>query len=242
MATGAMFDPVIEPLMKDFRLVVVDNRGFGQSADLEGPYTIAQMAEDTLAVINEVSPNEPVHLLGYSKGGLISQMVARNAPHRIKSLNLSVTFAFKIATALERMQRQFLPTVIKRVGAKGISRMMMDGIAGGLSISPRDFYSFKRQLASCRDDALLAVGLDLFKFDSRPWLAELTMPTLVISASDDIVVPIHHQRELVAGIPNARLKVVPQAGHALVYTHTELFVSYIREFVEQQEAALQAAV
>jgi pimeloyl-ACP methyl ester carboxylesterase len=179
---------------------------------------------------------EQVHLLGYSKGGLVTQYLAHHARQRLLSIALTVTFSYKMLTPLERMQRNFLPSVIKRLGAKGMSRMMYDGIAGGVNMNLTDFTAFKRMLADCRDDVLLQAGHSLFKFDSRDWLPGFTTPTLVIGGTDDIVVPIHHPRYLAANIPGAQLKILERAGHGMVYTHTQRLAGFVRNFFLQEPA------
>ncbi|MFW5659132.1 MAG: alpha/beta fold hydrolase [Bacteroidota bacterium] len=242
MVTGRMFDPIIDELSQEFRLIVVDNRGFGGSKDLEGPYTIEQMAADVIHVINHEGLDR-VHLVGYSKGGTIAQLVAKQHPERLKSLTLTVTFAYKALSSLERMQRQFLPTLVKRVGAKGVSRLMFDGLVGGLNLPLKDFRNLKRMVASNRDDVLIHVGMDLFKFDSRDWLKEITTPTQVIGGMQDIMVPLHHQRMLAGSIPGASLKLYSDAGHGLILSHREPYAERIRAFVikHEEEGARGAA-
>ena len=241
MVTGQMFDPIIDTLSQDFRLVVVDNRGSGGSVDMEGPYTIAQMAQDVIDVIDHEG-HEQVHLLGYSKGGTVAQLIAKQHPERLKSLNLSVTFAYKSLSSLERLQRQFLPTLFKRVGAKGVSRLMFDGLVGGMNLSLSDFRNIKQMVASNRDDVLIHVGMDLFKFDSRDWLKEITTPTQIIGGMQDLVVPVHHQRMLAGSIPDATLKLYTDAGHGLILTHRDVYAERIRSFVLKHEQAEERGV
>lgn len=70
----------------------------------------------------------------------------------------------------------------------------------------------------------------MMRFDSRPWLARIACPTLVVAGSTDIGIPAHHARTLHQGIPQARLAVVEGAGHALIWTHTEQFLSIVESF------------
>jgi pimeloyl-ACP methyl ester carboxylesterase len=227
MANRLMFDPVIGDLAQHFRTVVLDNRGFGLSAHLEGPYTVEQFATDAVGVLDDLGVRD-AHVLGYSMGGLIAQEMALRHPQRVDKLALTVTFSYKQMTALERMQRNFLPTVIKRLGGKGLSRAMYDGIAGGVNMDPRDFAAFKKMLAECRDDVLLQAGHSLFKFDSRDHLYKIQHPTLVLGAQDDIVVPVHHARYLAQNLPNANLKVLERGGHGAIYTHTHKLLRHIK--------------
>jgi pimeloyl-ACP methyl ester carboxylesterase len=73
-----------------------------------------------------------------------------------------------------------------------------------------------------------AVRDGLLGFDSRSWLKDLAVPTLVIGGSGDRAVPRHHFDMLVSSIPGARGREIDGAGHALMWTHTELLASIIR--------------
>jgi pimeloyl-ACP methyl ester carboxylesterase len=68
-------------------------------------------------------------------------------------------------------------------------------------------------------------------FDSRRRLAEIACPTLVIAASEDRGVPIHHATMLHDGIPGSRLVIVDGADHALIWTHPDEFLRVTEEFL-----------
>ena len=58
-------------------------------------------------------------------------------------------------------------------------------------------------------------------FDSRPRLGEIRCPTLILAGSNDTAVPMHHTNMLRDGIPGARVVLVDDAGHGLIWTHPE---------------------
>ena len=64
-------------------------------------------------------------------------------------------------------------------------------------------------------------------FDSRPRLAEIRCPTLVVAGADDDAVPLHHALMLRDGIPGARLAVVDGADHALIWARPEVLVEAV---------------
>jgi len=76
-----------------YRTIVFDNRDVGQSFRAEGPYDVADMAQDTLALADGLGL-ERFHLLGMSLGGTIAQELALAAPERVLSLTLIVTYAW----------------------------------------------------------------------------------------------------------------------------------------------------
>lgn len=229
MVDGRMYDPLVEYMEEEFFVIQPDHRGYGQSASMEGPYTVEQMALDMVKLLNHLHI-EKVNLMGYSKGGLIAQKLTLQYPDRVNAISLAVTFAHKVVSPLERMQKRFLPSVIKRIGAEGMSRMMYDSIAGGMNFKPHEVRAFKKMLANCRDDVLLQTGFSLFKFDSREELHKIEQPALIIGGAEDFVVPVHHSKILKEGIPNAKLKVFERAGHGMIFTHTEKLARFTKNF------------
>src|SRR5262249_902435 len=59
----------------------------------------------------------------------------------------------------------------------------------------------------------------MLAFDSRGWLGEIAAPTLVVCGADDAAVPRWHAEQLARGIRGAELRVVPEGGHFLIWTH-----------------------
>src|ERR687890_2788126 len=74
------------------RTIVFDNRDVGRSSLAAGPYEIADMAQDALALADALEL-DTFHLLGASMGGAIAQELALAAPERVRTLTLAVTFA-----------------------------------------------------------------------------------------------------------------------------------------------------
>jgi pimeloyl-ACP methyl ester carboxylesterase len=66
-----------------------------------------------------------------------------------------------------------------------------------------------------------AAARALVTFDSRPWLKDIRVPTLVVGGTHDAGVPRHHFDALVNGIPGARGILIERAGHTLLWTHTD---------------------
>lgn len=78
---------------------------------------------------------------------------------------------------------------------------------------------------------MAAAWRETMAFDSRPRLAEIACPTLVVAASDDRGVPIHHARMLHEGIPGSQLVIIDGADHALIWTHPDEFLRVTEKFL-----------
>jgi pimeloyl-ACP methyl ester carboxylesterase len=68
----------------------------------------------------------------------------------------------------------------------------------------------------------------LVTFDSRPWLKDIRVPTLVVGGTHDAGVPQHHFDALVNGIPGAHGVLVERAGHTLLWTHTAALADIVQ--------------
>ena len=76
-------------------------------------------------------------------------------------------------------------------------------------------------------DRMIRLTTSAESYDVRSKLKNLNIPVLIIGATDDVLTPIAHQEYLYKEIPNSRLIVLPNVGHASMYEVPEIFVSLI---------------
>jgi 3-oxoadipate enol-lactonase len=221
------------------RTVIFDNRDVGQSSQASERYTIADMAQDALAVA-DAAGLESFHLLGVSMGGAIAQEVALAAPERVRTLTLAVTFASGGAWArtlsdvwgarVHRMSREERVDELMLLSlseaffenAEGVA-LLRDLILQNPNPQPPD--AFARQLdASSRHRAGERLG-------------SLSMPTHVIGAEHDILVPVWKSAELAELIPGATLTVLDACPHGLNVERAEEFNNAVLDFIAQRAAA-----
>jgi 3-oxoadipate enol-lactonase len=231
MVSGGMFQPVIETMAQENRLLIQDMRGSGENLNHKGPYTVMQHAEDIRTMLDDLKI-EKAHILGYSMGGIVAQQFAILYPERVRSLILCCTFEHKPTTALERMERPIVQTIVQRLGAAGIARFIIPEVAeAALGMDPAVIEWYRKTVLNNRDEVLLTAAHELFKFDSRPYLPKLKMPTLVIGATADLITPVHHTEALTRLLPNSYSKVFEGAGHVLIISHAKEFASTVRHFL-----------
>src|SRR6266851_9979632 len=84
------WEPVLRQLRRHFRLVLVDNRGFGRSDRPDGSFAVADMVGDIVAVL-DAAGIERAHVLGASLGGMAAQELAITHPERVDGLVLACT-------------------------------------------------------------------------------------------------------------------------------------------------------
>ena len=92
VGTGSFFMSQVPEFSRDFRTIVHDHRGAGRSSYSRIRYSVEQMADDTLRLMDALGV-DAAHFVGHSTGGAIGQVIATDHPDRLRSLVLSATWA-----------------------------------------------------------------------------------------------------------------------------------------------------
>jgi pimeloyl-ACP methyl ester carboxylesterase len=180
-----------------YRVLAIDHRGHGRGLRALVPFRLADCAADAAAVLRQLGTG-PVTVVGYSMGGTIAQLMARD--HR------DVVGAVVLSGTCQHFQDPETRRLWKWMGAVGL----MVGIAprrsfelgfkrSGIVLSARTAWWMSELLRhSARDVA--EAGRELGRFDSRPWLATVTIPAAVVLTARDTAVSPAKQRELATAI------------------------------------------
>jgi 3-oxoadipate enol-lactonase len=222
-----------------FKTVIFDNRDVGQSGYATEPYSIADMASDALALADALELDS-FHLLGLSMGGMIAQEVALAAPERVKTLTLAVTYASGGTYARTRslvwaadVSRRTREEMVDDLMLQTMSEEFYENEAGvdylrGMMLSnpnPQKPEGFARQLDAAS------------KHDTRSRLGEVSVPTHVIGAERDILVPVWKSEELAELIPGAKLTVLERAPHGVNVERAQEFNAAVLEFLREAAPA-----
>jgi pimeloyl-ACP methyl ester carboxylesterase len=92
----------------------------------------------------------------------------------------------------------------------------------------------QKMFADSDTKAATVVLKEAFTFDSRSWLHNISCPTLIIGGLRSIGVPVHHTYFLHDKIKGSQLEIFEDAGHALIWTHSERFISVVKKFLEER--------
>lgn len=213
-STVEMWSPQVEPLTERFRVIRVDHRGHGGSPVPPGPYTVADMAGDVLALLDALGLDR-VAYCGLSMGGCVGMVLASESPERISALTLCCTSSYwpdpsvwadRIAAVESGGTAPIAETIVSRWFTPDWAAEHPDVVADAIG-----------QVAMTPDDGYAACCAALRDFDHRPRLAAITAPTLVIAGSADPSTPVEpHARTIAEGIPGARLEVLDAAHLATI--------------------------
>jgi 3-oxoadipate enol-lactonase len=218
-------------------VLLVDNRGVGRSDVPAGDVSIEEMAADAAAVV-EVSGVGPVHVAGFSMGGLIAQELSLARPDLVRSLILGCTSPGGPAAVPfdEEVARHLaeLATLPAREAAEKSAQVVyalscpVSEIVADIDVRMARPTSRAGYLAQ-----LMAVG----RFEgTRDRLGTLTVPVLILHGDADRLVPPANAQILAHEIPRARLHMLSGAGHIFTTDATSETLSAILAFVAEQDA------
>ncbi len=221
-----------------FRIISFDNRGAGRSDKPTVPFTLEQMAEDAIAVL-DAAGIETAHVVGASMGGVISQIVAVKYAHRVRSLTLVCT-----ACRNHPWRQELLQSWAKTAEEKGMIEVGKE--AAQWVMSPRSFrrlvpaFTWMGPLAALRPRHSFVSQIHAIlntREDLVDQLSTITAPTMVIVGNQDILTPRGDSEEIAERIPNAELVVISGAAHGLMMEHSSTFNKILIEFLQRTELA-----
>ncbi len=225
----------IPTLSKHFKVLAFDNRGAGRSDKPKMDYSIRLFADDTAGLIESLGMKK-AHILGLSMGGYIAQELAINYPHIVKSLILACTGPGGERAVLMSPERLKKFTANEGLSPEEILRKDMDiyfsdkfitkhpeKITEFVEISLRYYQppdAFMRQFAAC------------LKHDTLKRLQRITVPTLIMSGDDDLLVPPENSRILKEFIPHAELNFSRGKRHCFFIEEADLFNQKVISFLK----------
>ncbi|MDX6451608.1 MAG: hypothetical protein QOH16_1657 [Gaiellaceae bacterium] len=214
----------IDVLARSFRVLAFDNRDTGRSSFTPLPYSVFQMADDAIAVL-DAADVESAHVYGISLGGIVALDLALRHPDRVRGLVLGATTPGG-PTAIPHDPQTL--TFFARVGAMAPEEAEWAAVPYTYGLSTRRMHGQRiaeditRRLDSRPENMPLATlayvhQVTVAATHNRMFnLAHITAPTLVVHGEEDGTMSPENARIMAEGIPGAELQMWPGAGHAYV--------------------------
>ena len=228
------WEPVLRKLGRHFRLVLVDNRGFGRSDRPDGRFAVADMARDVVAVLDAAGIRR-AHVMGASLGGMVAQELAVTHPERVDGLVLvGTTPGWPFSYPMPRASVQLIAATpglpaevaLRRYTENALSARtvehrpeLVDRLVELQGAHPADIGAMRAQAAA----GALYVG--------RLRQARIRARTLVLHGDADTVVDPRNGRLLADRIPGARLVTFPELGHLLFWEDPDAFADAVTSFL-----------
>lgn len=227
-----MWRPAFDHYAGRYRTIAGDSRGHGLSDMPDGPYTMAQFADDWAGALEAVTAL-PGCVIGLSQGGMVAQALAIAAPHKVKALVLVSTTCRAAADTTANMADRL--ENMRKAGARAGAEIAATSIfsEGFRTANPAYIEAFIEARAAQPQEPLISAMAALSHFDYCAGLEQLDIPTLVIAGTQDALTPPDAVRAVAAHIPNAELVEMPGAGHIIPTEQPEAFFTIIDRFLSQ---------
>lgn len=211
-ATGALnWFPSFGPLSERFRVVAIDLRGHGRGIPVEGPYRLADCADDVAALADALGV-EQVIPVGYSLGGPIAQLAWHRHRDRVAGMVLCATSRNFAGTLLERCLSTGLGGAVLALRAvRQIPWLRPGPDAADAPVEPVDLDGMRLprwaldELRRCSPAALVGATHALYRFSSHEWIGDVDVPTAVVVTAKDRLVSPARQLKLAGAIPDATI-------------------------------------
>ena len=232
---------VVEPLAQHGTVIAYDRPAFGLTErplewEGESPYGPQAQVDIVLGLMDELGVEKAI-LVGNSAGGTVSMQVALQHPERVEALILVDAAVYAGGGApswsrpiLKTPQMNHLgPLIARQLQAQGVE-FIKTAWHDPSKITQDIFDGYQKPLQTENwDKALWQLTVASEESGLAERLAEITMPTLVITGDDDRIVPTEQSLRLADELPNAELKVIAQSGHL---PHEEKPVEFMQAVTE----------
>jgi pimeloyl-ACP methyl ester carboxylesterase len=215
--SGMSFGPLTKRLQRDFRVVTVDLRGLSRSERVEAIGETA-WCDDTVAIADFLGLNS-FHLVGCSLGARVAARIARDHAERVTSLSVDAPLLSVAQTASRSLNRRF----------EDLGNATAEDLQKWQRYHGDDWRRAVSFYGRVRNDPDLQTHLTI-----RPWLNELTLPTLITRGDvDDAVHPLSHCSEWHDAHPASWLWIAPGTGFSLTQRRPDAFAEIYRRFVAE---------
>ena len=236
LSDRASFDAIVPRLSQSFRVIVPELPGFGGSRAVSGG--LSAVADRMAEAVRDAAGADEVIVLGNGYGGFVALQMAIRRPNIATRLILA-----DCGAAFSEPGREAFRNMAAASKAKGLS--VITDVAMRRLFAP-EFQAQHPDLIRDRREAFLrtdpeviqAACAALAELDLRPQLGQVKIPVLVLVGEHDEATPPPMSHELAAGLPDARLKIIPGCAHVPQLQSPELFLDAIGDFLPASYAAI----
>jgi poly(3-hydroxyoctanoate) depolymerase len=219
--------------VRGLQTIAYDASGMGDSPPRRMPLRLPGLARQAAHLLDTLG-HPQVDVLGVSFGGAVAQEVALRHPDRVRRLVLASTTCGLGAVPGNPLAMAMLATPL-RYYSPTFLRLTADFLYGPTPNTDGHLLQQQFNARRARPPTItgyfgqLAAGIG---WTSLPWLHRVRAPTLVLTGDSDRIVPAINARILASRIPDARLDIVPNAGHLMLMDHAHTCATTIADFLD----------
>lgn len=233
-----MWDPQMALLEADFHVLRLDMRGHGLSDTPDGPYTIDELADDVIAVMDQQGIAQ-AHWVGLSIGGMIGQSLLLRHPQRFLSAVLSDTMSVLPEGAHKLWQDRIAK--VETDGLQSIKQATLErwftapflSSAGGNATIQAAVDAVAAQIDQTTDAGYVACSHAITKLDYIDRLSLINNRVLLIVGADDSATPVAASEKMHERLSDSELVVIEHAGHISNVEQKEAFNAALGSFLRQ---------
>jgi len=228
------WDGVIRSLPEGFDVIRYDLRGHGRSEKPQGPYRLADIVDDHLALLAQLGIDR-AHVVGYSLGGLIAQAIALSAPDSVERLVLLSCIAFRTPTEQEAVLGRLATLEHAGIGGSAGANAERWFTEAFRRSHPDEVRRQVERLAVNDPNAYLEAYRVLATNDLGDQLKKITLPTLVITGEHDEGSPPRMARLMSEQIDGSELIILEGQKHSVLTEVPEVVAREISRFLREPE-------
>src|SRR5262245_40896376 len=229
-----------------YRTIIFDNRGVGRSAKPSGAYTIHEMADDAVALLDHLKIDQ-THVLGLSMGGMIAQEVVLRHPDRVRKLVLAATFAEPddaSETTRKAIFAQMGGTITEtgemKIDATEVNPLMFFQHLLPLVFNPSFIQTELPKLMQMFSgalqygfsiEAIMGQMQAILGHNTTDRLATIKAPTLVLTGDADRLIAPANSAAIARSIPGAKLVQIPGGSHGFNIEMPDRFNDAVLQFL-----------
>ena len=234
----SVFEPFVEALSRDFRVITYDHRGFGKSASPGSP-DLDKAAADVARLVEDLQIAR-CHFVGNCMGAYVGLQLAIHHSDILQSCIL-MGVSPEDSTKEEKEQALGFLDVAKKEGMKNHAKEFADMWFGDTFKNTKDPVSVMRRekwirhLSKLSPEQIEAARILFERPDVRKDLSKVQCPVLVLAGAEERPEALESYRKFADALPNGEFKTIPNAGYALVIEQPDSVCEHVRDFVERVE-------
>lgn len=228
--SSTIWQPVLQPLVKKYRVTCIDLPGHGHSPEMEWP------SEKIIELLLDVAPSR-AYWMGWSLGGMLAVLVAANYPQRVSGLitvstNPRFTQTDSWLNAMPEDQLLNFAQELEQDPAAVLKRFIALQFLGA-SVDKQTIRQLQHEVGSMPASIkALQQGFELLRcLDLREAFAGIQLPMLALFGERDRLVPARVAMAIKKLNPSMQPHVFAQAGHAPFISHPTQFLDQVTSFV-----------
>ncbi|GAB4192671.1 MAG: alpha/beta hydrolase [Coleofasciculaceae cyanobacterium] len=224
---------MMRSLVEQYQVLRFDNRGIGQSSAPDSPYSLKQIADDAVALLDYLHISQ-VHVAGHSMGGQIAQELTLAHPEKIQSLILLSSWASRdekfnaLMELFGDLTQQLEGTLYQKVL---LPWLFTDAFYSTPGAMEQLISMIENQPFPPTSHGLYHQSRAILTSDTSDRITHIHCPTLVMVGKEDLITPVKFSQQLAQSIPNAELVILEQGGHALMVESADTVANVMLDFL-----------